>query len=154
MAAGSLEDTRTLNDRSPQIHRSVAGPMAGRRGILFQKPRGNNFRTEMQIEQGGKIFLRNGTFRKHRQVNYLIHLKCLFHCQNKHWEFLKLQLSLDKIISQRCCPSEKLNNFHMPNTQTCVWIVKNLQHIFPKALVTGYKNAQNFRHYSTLEFYF
>ena len=84
MAAGSLEDTRTLNDKSPQIHRSVAGPMAGRRGFLFQKPRGNNFKTEMQLEQGGKLFLRNGTFRKHRQVNYLNLLKCMFHCHNKH----------------------------------------------------------------------
>ena len=76
MAAGSLEDTRTtLNDKSPQIHRS--GPMAGRRGFLFQKPRGNNFRTDMQLEQGGKLFLRNGTFRKHRQVNYLKSFKVL-----------------------------------------------------------------------------
>ena len=25
----------------------------------------------MQLEQGGKLFLRNGTFRKHRQVNHL-----------------------------------------------------------------------------------
>ena len=34
----------------------------------------------------------------------------------------------------------------MPNTQTCVWIVENIQHMFPKAQLAG-KNAHIFQHH-------